>query len=314
MIPTEILKAEDVARMLHLGKNTVYQMAKSGQLESYRVGRKLRFTREAVEAYVAAGTTSFTAPPATQGSDDMAAAASFGQLAGTPVVIAGGDAAADVLAGLLNIAGQPTQRLVCASYTALVNLYAGQAGIAVVHLFDQKSNSYNVPYVRNLAPGSSSIVVRLYSQEQGLVVREGNPKRLTTWGSLLHEGVRLANRRRGSAARILLDEKLQAMDARGSAIIGYESESALGGTTIQCVSEGLADVAIGTRREAQACKGVQFVPLQTEWVDAVIAKEAQTRELRRVMDSLIADGRLRAGLESLGCCKTDRLGAIVYES
>lgn len=47
------MNAEEVARYLHLGKNTVYQLAKTGRLASYRVGRKLKFTLEDVEAYVA---------------------------------------------------------------------------------------------------------------------------------------------------------------------------------------------------------------------------------------------------------------------
>ena len=314
MIPTEILNAEDVARILHLGKNTVYQLAKTGQLESYRVGRKLRFTREAVDAFVTAGQTGGTGPIPVPDADELANAAAFGQLSGQSAVIAGGDAAADLLAGLLNAAGKPTQRLVCGSYTALVNLYAGQAEMAIVHLYDQRTNSYNVPYVRNLAPGSSSVVIRLYSQEQGFVVQAGNPKHLSTWGSLLHEGVRLANRRKGSAARVLLDEKLQAMDARGTAIDGYETEAALAGTAIQSVAEGLADVAIGTQREAAAYRNVRFIPLQTEWVDAVIAKEMRTRELRRAVNALVADGQLRSGLESLGYAVADQVGAVVYES
>ena len=48
----EFMNAEEVARYLHLGKNTVYQLAKTGKLASYHVGRKLKFTIEDVEAYV----------------------------------------------------------------------------------------------------------------------------------------------------------------------------------------------------------------------------------------------------------------------
>lgn len=47
------LAAEDVAHMLDVSKNTVYSLAKTGKLSSYKIGRKLRFTLEDVQAYIA---------------------------------------------------------------------------------------------------------------------------------------------------------------------------------------------------------------------------------------------------------------------
>ena len=47
------MNAEELARYLNLGRNSVYQLAKSGEIASYRIGRKLRFTREDADAYLA---------------------------------------------------------------------------------------------------------------------------------------------------------------------------------------------------------------------------------------------------------------------
>ena len=147
MRSNDFMNAEDVARYLHLGKNTVYQLAKSGQLASYRVGRKLKFTLEDVESYVAsthqssAATsplTSAKASPAGIARDhaesDLSRAAAFGALEGDPFIIAGGDVAADLIASALNSLGMSAARLVHGSYTSLVNLYAGEANAAVVHV------------------------------------------------------------------------------------------------------------------------------------------------------------------------------------
>ena len=41
--------------MLRVSKNSVYRLAQSGELASYRVGRKLRFTLRDVEAYTRSG-------------------------------------------------------------------------------------------------------------------------------------------------------------------------------------------------------------------------------------------------------------------
>ena len=47
------LSALDVAKLLGVSKNTVYEMVRRGELKSYRVGRKMRFTKEDVDSYIA---------------------------------------------------------------------------------------------------------------------------------------------------------------------------------------------------------------------------------------------------------------------
>ena len=46
------LKAEDVAKILKIGRNAVYDMAKRGEIGSYKIGRKLRFTYADVQNYI----------------------------------------------------------------------------------------------------------------------------------------------------------------------------------------------------------------------------------------------------------------------
>ena len=327
MHSNEFMNAEEVARYLGLGKNTVYQLAKSGKLASYHVGRKLRFTLEDVEAYVTS--THYRVPiQAASRADSVGSveasvanqpqafvdAASFGELEGDPFVIAGGDAAADIIASALNAVGVPASRLIQGSYTALVNLYAGDADAAVVHLYDQKTNSYNVPYARNLAPGASVRIYRLYGREQGFIVNAGNPKKLTTWGGLLREGVRLSNRVKGCAARVLLDEKLRSLDARAEMIEGYDSHADVASAALKRVATGIADVAIGTEREASRYPNLEFVPLQVEWIDLVVAKRAKTRSVQRRLSDTLLSKCIREGAEALGSCDLSKLGSIIYES
>lgn len=317
----DFMNAEDVARYLNLGKNTVYQLAKTGQLASYHVGRKLKFTLEDVEAYVASthrapGVVAVSQPEreiATEG-ESLSKAASFGELDGIPFVISGDDTSADILAGFLNSSGIPAARKVCGSYTALVNLYAGDADAAIVNLYDQASNSCNLSYVRNLAPGASVVVFRLYSRQQGFIVSAGNPKGITTWGALLRQGVRLANRSKGSGSRVLLDEKLRAMEARAETIEGYDTQYKVGSAAARRVSSGVADVAIGTEREIAGISGVQFVPMQAEWVDLVVRKTAESRSTIKLIKDLLASDGLQREVSALQPCDIGKLGVIVYES
>ncbi|MBI4269062.1 MAG: helix-turn-helix domain-containing protein [Candidatus Rokubacteria bacterium] len=46
----ELLTAEEAAGWLRVGRNTVYDMLRSGALRSVRLGRLIRVPREALEA------------------------------------------------------------------------------------------------------------------------------------------------------------------------------------------------------------------------------------------------------------------------
>ena len=48
----EIIKVEDVADMLHIGKGRVYELLYSGQIKGFRIGRIWKIPRESVELYV----------------------------------------------------------------------------------------------------------------------------------------------------------------------------------------------------------------------------------------------------------------------
>lgn len=151
MFDGDALTAEEVAEMLRVSKNSVYRLAQSGELASYRVGRKLRFTLRDVEAYTRSGMRSQkgaqtaqspSTPSRTAGARPLPADSSregmrempraFSLDGREPFVIAGNDLSGDIIAYALAAAGLPLSRAHVGSYTALVNLYAKQANAALV--------------------------------------------------------------------------------------------------------------------------------------------------------------------------------------
>ena len=48
----DILTVEEVADVLHIGKNRVYTLLASGDLKAFRMGRPWKIPRESVENYV----------------------------------------------------------------------------------------------------------------------------------------------------------------------------------------------------------------------------------------------------------------------
>lgn len=57
-----ILEIEDVMEYLHLGKNKVYELLRSGQLSYIRCGRKYLIPANALREFVTQRTTSMSIP------------------------------------------------------------------------------------------------------------------------------------------------------------------------------------------------------------------------------------------------------------
>lgn len=301
------MNAQEVAELLRVGKNKVYELAKSGELASYRVGRKLRFSPSDVDAYLARRRFGGSQESTAAGDAELQAAAPEDTLC-----VAGDELAADVLANTLARRGVPTSRSYVDGYRSLVDLYAGTVDAAICALFDQRTNSYNVPFVQRLAPGTSVIVARLFVRKRGFVVRAGNPKRIASWGALLREGVRIANTRKGSSSRVLLDEKLLALEATHEMVAGYGDEAGDEMAVLRVLS-GDADVCVGTPADVEGQRGLEFVPLQTEHVDLVVRKSSRTHGLMPLVRRLSENVRFRSRLEGLESCNAELLGTIVYE-
>ena len=229
-------------------------------------------------------------------------------------VLAGNDIAGDILANYLGSANAAVERVYEGSYNALVDLYRGVAHAALSHLCDGDSGSYNVAAVKRLVPGTSVKVVRLVRRRQGLIVARGNPKGLRTWEDLLRPGVRLVNRERGCGSRILLDEQLARLGADRVRIEGYEREATSALSMASFVARGGADAGIGAERVFHQVEGVDFLPLQDEWLDIVLAKLPGSE---RIVEAVVKLTRSRPFREEVGALvgyDASRMGEVVYES
>ena len=46
------LRVEDLMPILNIGRNTAYELVRSGQVRSIRIGRQLRIPKDAVQEYL----------------------------------------------------------------------------------------------------------------------------------------------------------------------------------------------------------------------------------------------------------------------
>jgi putative molybdopterin biosynthesis protein len=313
----DVLTAQDVAAILQINRNTVYGLAKSGELPSYNVGRKLRFSLEDVQAYIEAAKGArrrgSAAPPAAAAAPRAAATDAASYTRGA-FIIGGRDLLLDILANYLSAGGIRVLRSYESGYRELVSLYSGSVQAAAVHLWDSSSDRYNLPYVKRLVPGTPVVVLHLATRTQGLLVRQNNPLGLRGWADVVRTPLVLANRERGSGSRVLLDEKLRMLEADPFAIEGYEREIVSDLAQGTLIARGGADAGVGTERVYHQIAGLDYLPLQTERLDLVIVKTRDTARLIRAVRGFLASDMFRNELVTLPGYDFTHLGAKLYET
>lgn len=303
-IEDNALNAQDVADILHVSRNTVYGLVKAGELSSYLVGRKMRFTLADVDAYIA---RSHGAQLSAEGEE--AASVNLGKGA---FCIAGNDILADVVANYLGQEGVSLVRRYENSYAALHDVYMGAAHAALVHLFDRKTGRFNVSFVQRLVPGTPLVVFHLARRPAGLIVPRRNPKKLSKWSDLLREDVTVALCEHGSGSRVLIDENLVALGAPYTAFNKHvQCSSAL--AAAQFVAAGNADCAVGSEYLVSQFKGLSFIPLTIEEFALVVKKSEEHAAVLHTLRSYLSAPAFMAEASRLGSCDTAGAGNILYE-
>ncbi|MDR1640143.1 MAG: helix-turn-helix transcriptional regulator [Clostridiales bacterium] len=308
----ELLNAQEVADILKVARNTVYEIIKRGELKAAKVGKQVRVLREDVDAYLAglgSGGAKRLAAPLEAHEEPALEDVKRGQ----EFVICGQDLSLDILVNHMyrRMSALPIYRYHLGSYNGIYALYQGRADAASVHLWDAETGVYNVPYVGKMMPGMTPLMIRIGKRVSGFYVRLGNPKGITSWEDLKKKGIALANRERGSGTRVLLDEKLKQMGIDSGQLQGYRNEFGTHLAVATQVARGEADFCIGSEAGSRTIKGIEFMPLQTECYDLVIRLEDQGKKPYKTMLDIIASEDFKLDLESVGGYNTDETGRII---
>lgn len=301
----EALTAEEVAKLLKVSRGTVYSLKDKGELSSFLVGRKLRFTRKAVQAYIERN------QPESENQVQAVPIATTAHQSDS-FVICGQDIILDALSNYMNQAGVPSLRSYVGSYDALTSLYKDEVQLASSHLWDGETNTYNVPFVRRLLPGVPAVVVNLTYRTQGFYVAKGNPLGIKTWNDLAKPGIRIVNREKGAGSRILLDEHLRMAGIDPQEVEGYANEVQSHIAVASTVARGRADVAVGSEKIARQVDGIDFVPLQKERYDLVFKKNYIYSRPMRTLMGILETGILKEEFSSLGGYDTSDMGKIMW--
>ena len=299
----KLLTAQEVADILKIKKNTVYELVKRGELPSKKVGKQVRISERVVSQYL------YMAAPRDAGAPQTLQPDQDGQ-----IILCGQDLSLDLIANhVRSFPDLPNiLRSHAGSYNSLHSLYQGTAQIGTSHLWDERSKEYNYPYISKLVPGIPLVVIRLFGRMQGYYVKKGNPKQIGNWEDLRRHDIRIVVREKGSGTRVLLDEKLKVLSIDRNGLTGYDREYTSHLLVAGAVARGDGDFGLGSERGCRQFDDIGFVPLQKEWYDMVFFAENEHKDVFRAVADYVCSEEFRSELTAMGGYDVAETGRIVH--
>ena len=274
MSQNKSLSTQEVADILHVSKSTIYDLIRRGEIHSYKIGRKVRFTQDDMDAYIARSRHehSTRAVKNVDVSSELFASKDDEK----SFIISGQDVVLDLLANHLQQEGVNTQRAYLSGFEGLLSLYEGKVNAAACHLYD--GEGFNKSYVKSLMPGIPAVLINISYRRLGFYVKAGNPKGIKGWEDMRREDISVLNRRPGSGARIVLDIQLKKMGLDARNVKGYDNIMKSHLTMASAVADGEADMALGTERVSKQMEGIEFIPLLEEKLELVVRRDSLESE------------------------------------
>ncbi|KJC60969.1 molybdopterin biosynthesis protein MoeA [Bradyrhizobium sp. LTSPM299] len=201
----------------------------------------------------------------------------------------------DLVTAPLARAGLAVRSIAVGSLGGLAAAKRGECDLAPIHLFDNKTETYNTPYLADgleLVPG--------WRRMQGIVFREGDRRfaglsaQAAVRAALADPACIMVNRNQGAGTRILIDRLLA-----GARPDGYWNQPRSHNAVAAAVAQHRADWGMTIAPVADA-SGLGFIPLAEEYYDfALVTARKQRPAVQAFLDALASD-ESRAALEKAG--------------
>ncbi|AGF56833.1 putative molybdopterin biosynthesis protein [Clostridium saccharoperbutylacetonicum] len=300
------LTAVDVAELLKITKNTVYEMVKRGELPGYKVGKKLRIDKADVENYINNQKMPLKYSNPLVLNNEVAQKETKNNIlkfeSNNDIIISGQDVILDILAESIRAKVNDIRvlRSNTGSYAGLYDLYNDKISAASAHLWDGDTGEYNLAFVRKMMPGIPCLIINLAYRNVGFYVAKGNPYNINSWSDLVNPNISMINREKGSGIRILLDEKLRAAKIPNEQINGYNTEKQSHFAVARSIARGEGDVGIGNEKIAKQVEEIDFIKLQEERYDLVIKEADLKYSIYQLIVNTVQSEEFKKEIQSLG--------------
>lgn len=201
----------------------------------------------------------------------------------------------DLVLEPLSRAGLNARSLAVGSLGGLAAARRGECDLAPIHLFDEKTESYNTPF---LSEGLE--LVQGWRRMQGVVYRpsderfEGRSVEKALAAALADPACLMVNRNQGAGTRILIDRLLGQVRPDG-----YWNQPRSHNAVAAAVDQKRADWGVTIAPVAKAA-GLGFIPLTEEHYDFALVSARKNRPAVQAFLSALASPESRAALEKAG--------------
>jgi molybdenum cofactor synthesis domain-containing protein len=201
----------------------------------------------------------------------------------------------DLVAAPLAHAGLTVRSIAVGSLGGLAAAKRGECDLAPIHLFDDRSETYNTPFLAEgleLVPG--------WRRMQGVVFRKGDARfegrtaEAAVRSALADPACIMVNRNQGAGTRILIDRLLG-----GARPDGYWNQPRSHNAVAAAVAQHRADWGMTIAPVAHASR-LGFIPLAEEHYDFALVKARRQRPAVRAFLDALASEAGRAALTKAG--------------
>lgn len=197
------------------------------------------------------------------------------------------------------------------SLGGLIALAEGQADLAGCHLWDQETNTYNIPYICRLLPGRRVALLTLAHRRLGLIVPPGNPDKIIGLSDLLRPTIRFVNRQPGSGTRVWVDAHLRQAGISPFEINGYRNEKMTHTDVAAAIALGQANLGFGLETAALAFS-LDYIHLVLERYDLIIPAENISDATILSLSTWLLSNDARQAIDRLGGYVTDETGKLTW--
>ncbi|HEX2939020.1 MAG TPA: molybdopterin biosynthesis protein [Ruminiclostridium sp.] len=234
---------------------------------------------------------------------------SLDEIENTLVIIGSHDLIIDVIADMIqnkykNMFVSSTH---VGSMAGLMSLKRGEAHMSPIHLLDEQTGEYNIPYIKRMFENKMAII-RGVGRIQGFIVKKGNPLGIYNIKDL--KRCRYVNRQRGAGTRILFDFKLKEEGISPAEISGYDNEMTTHMAVAALVKSEEADVGMGVKSAANAMN-LDFIPIGLEQYDFAIPQEYLNLDFVKAFIAVLKLHEFKEKLKALGGYSDDKTGDII---
>ena len=234
------------------------------------------------------------------------------KLQNTLVVIGSHDPLLDELADMLHLENGSLYMSSShvGSMGGIMAIRRGEAHAAGCHLLDTADGSYNRSFIRKYFPKGGVKLVSCVGRQQGLMVAKGNPLNIQKFADITREGLRYANRQKGSGTRILTDYLCKQENVDASTVYGYDREELTHTSVAAQIVSGSADAGMGIFSAAKLyC--LDFIPICVEEYDLLIPDHAWDTPMVQELLAILKSDAFREKLLAMGGYTVDNPGEII---